>query len=190
MKPAISLGLMLLLTSCATPQQHTGIHTSTTVRRPHDTLQPRLAAVPDVSGRSARKAHAGDALTGDFRTYGLVETPAPIASREAPHAYYQPPVPPRRVINQVTNGLAEGGGTALPPSADVTPSGSYRSVINQITNQPLPDGEPTRAPHGSNETVISGVTNAPVPTSPAPIVPPKPHVQRTVIEPIGNSPVQ
>ncbi|HEV7402702.1 MAG TPA: hypothetical protein VGO11_07255 [Chthoniobacteraceae bacterium] len=76
------------------------------------------------------------------------------------------------------------------PSADVTPSGSYRSVINQITNQPLPDGEPTRAPHGSNETVISAVTNAPVATSPAPIVPPKPHTQRTVIDPIANSPVQ
>src|SRR4051794_27021301 len=107
MKPAISMGLMLLLASCAAPEQHTGIHARNTVPRSHDTLQPRLVAVPGGPDHSTRKGHAGYALNGEFRSYGLAEEPPPIASIEAPHASYQSPVPPRRVINQVTNETSE-----------------------------------------------------------------------------------
>lgn len=189
MKPAISLGLMLLVASCAAPQPHSGTHPRTAVRQPHDTLRPRYVAVPDAPNRSARKWRPGDVTPGSFRNYGTAEMPPPIASINAPLASYHAAPPPRRVIDQVTN-QPTGSAEALPPSADVTPTGSYRSVINQITNQPLPDGEPTRAPHGPNQTVISTVTNEPLPTSPAPIVAPRPQGQRTVIDPIANSPVR
>lgn len=193
MKTAISVGLMLLLASCAAPEKQSGTHSGkTAARRSPDTLRPKYVTVAyGADVRESRRA----GLPSGYRSYGMVELPPPIASRNTSDApAYQPPDPPRRVINNVTNGPLSGTEAAPTASVDVTPTGAYRAVINQVTNRPLHSGDAGPKPAGTSQAVINEVNNQPLSgteaSNTAAAVPPRTSTQRTVISPITNQPVQ
>lgn len=188
MKPTISMGLMLLLASCAAPVNQSGTHASTAHARHNETLRPKLVAVSPAAPE--RTSHA---LPGIHRNYGEVELPPPVASINAPPTRYQPPAAPRRVINNVSNGPLQGTEAEPPASVDVTPTGAYRTVINQITNQPLRSGEAAYEDAvGTRSGIINEVTNKPSSGTPPPVPVDamRAGLTRTVISPITNTPVQ
>src|SRR4051812_31188817 len=89
MKPAISIGLLLLLASCAAPVKQSGTPSRTAHLQHHETLRPKVVTVPRGSTESDRYAQRANVLRG-LRNYGEVELPPPIASINAPARRYQP----------------------------------------------------------------------------------------------------
>lgn len=111
-KPIISMGLLLLLAACAEPAGNR--HASADSR---EILRPKTVHSPYIAtsgrGGDSRRSYP---QPGEFRTYGIVDAaPPPIAS---------------------------GPSRPIYAPSEVSPTGAHRTVINQVTNEPVIPGAP------------------------------------------------
>jgi hypothetical protein len=198
MKRFLPALLLVLLASCTTQEDRTRARGSIITSSNSDTLRRKPVTSPAIASRSEHKLSRYDRLPGEYRNYGLVEEPDPIAALDVrpihrPSMYLERRSngPDRTVINNVTNSPLPNA-PADSPRYEVTPTGANRDLINQVTNQPVHQAVVAGPASGTYQTVINEVNNQPLNRGEVPVSAEtaRKGVNRTVIDPITNRPLQ